>query len=71
MRTKQRVSMAANAEPYGHMTDEWIANRVYMLNRHDLEHAAIIQAARDRIMRLSIQLAEARGRLASRQGEET
>lgn len=45
---------------FGHMSDEWIADRVRMLVRTDLWHEAICTAGRDRIMRLSLEVAELR-----------
>lgn len=51
-------------ESMGGMSDEWIANELRMLSRHDLWHEPFCVAARDRIMRLSMQLAEARGIIA-------
>jgi len=45
-------------QAYGHMSDEWVANRVRMLRNRDVDHEAICCAARDRIMRLSLRVAE-------------
>jgi hypothetical protein len=39
-------------EAYGDKPDEWIATRIRMLMRTDLEFEPIVTAARDRIMRL-------------------
>jgi hypothetical protein len=47
--------------PFSERTDEWLANELRMLSRHDLYHEAFCSAARDRIMRLSMQVAELRG----------
>lgn len=60
MRTKARRTKPDH-ESMGGMSDEWLANELRMLSRHDLWHEPFCTAARDRIMRLSIQLAEARG----------
>lgn len=60
MRTKARRTKPEH-ESMGGMSDEWLANELRMLSRHDLWHEAFCTAARDRIMRLSMQLAEARG----------
>ena len=63
----QQEAMRAKARkngtygPFGDRTDEWLANELRMLSRHDLYHEAFCTAARDRIMRLSIQVAELRG----------
>jgi hypothetical protein len=43
---------------FGHMSDEWVADRVSLLSRNDLFHEMIVRAARDRIMRLSLAIAE-------------
>jgi hypothetical protein len=43
-------------EAHGDKSDEWVANAVRMLGRHDLDHEAICSAARDRIMRLSLEV---------------
>lgn len=45
-------------QAYGHMSDEWVADRVRMLRHRDLDHEAICCAARDRIMRLSLRVAK-------------
>lgn len=45
-------------QAFGHMSDEWVADRVRMLRHRDLDHEAICCAARDRIMRLSLRMAE-------------
>jgi len=55
MREKAR---ARNSESFGHMSDEWVADRVRMLMRNDMYHEAICTAGRDRIMRLSLQVAQ-------------
>ncbi len=47
--------------PFADRTDEWLANELRMLDRNDLYHEAFCQAARDRIMKLSMQVAELRG----------
>lgn len=47
--------------PFADRTDEWLANELRMLSRRDLYHEAFCQAARDRIMKLSMQVAELRG----------
>jgi len=56
MREKAMRSLGAGTESFGDMSDEWVADRVRMLSRSDLDHETICCAARDRIMRLSIQL---------------
>lgn len=45
-------------QAFGHMSDEWVADRVRMLRHRDLDHEAICCAARDRIMRLSLRVAD-------------
>jgi N-acyl-D-aspartate/D-glutamate deacylase len=60
MRAKARKHNA-DTEAFGHMSDEWIANELRGLMRNDLYHEAFCTAGRDRVMRLSMQLAEARG----------
>jgi hypothetical protein len=71
MRDKARPNIANKTEAYGHMSDEWVANRVRMLHRSDLEFEPICSAGRDRIMRLSMEVAELRGILAARRADET
>jgi hypothetical protein len=58
MRIKAQGSIDRNTEAYGHMSDEWVADRVRMLSRLDLDHEAILCAARDRIMRLTLKVRE-------------
>lgn len=41
---------------FGHMSDEWVADRVRMLMRGDLWHEVICSAGRDRIMKLSLEI---------------
>lgn len=45
-----------------HMSDEWVANNIYMALRNDLDLVAIQEAARDRIMHLSLRVAELEAR---------
>lgn len=52
----RRNSPTHDRETYGMMSDEWVANNVRMLMRNDLDHEAIVVAARDRIMRLSLEV---------------
>lgn len=52
MREKAQRNGGPDKDVYGHMSDEWVADRVRMLMRGDIDHEAICQAARDRIMRL-------------------
>lgn len=68
MRTKAR-RVKPDHESMGGMSDEWLANELRMLSRHDLWHEAFCTAARDRIMRLSMQLAEARGVIDALKGQ--
>lgn len=56
MRVKARHAINVGAESFGDMSDEWIADRVRMLTRMDLDHEAICVASRDRVMRLSLRL---------------
>lgn len=56
LRAKARRAIEGGHEAYGHMSDEWVADRVRMLMRNDLEHEAICVASRDRIMRLSLEI---------------
>lgn len=65
-RMRMRAKFAARdpaVGPYAHMPDEWVANNVYMLQRVDLDFPAIVEAARDRIMHLSLELAELKHRI--------
>lgn len=41
---------------YAHQPDEWVAYQVSMLRRTDIDFACIQEAARDRIMHLSLQI---------------
>jgi hypothetical protein len=52
-------------EAHGTMSDEWVADRVRMLSQNDIDHEAICCAARDRIMRLTLQVRSLESRLAS------
>lgn len=61
MRTKALCLIKSGNETLGDKSDEWIASEIRMLMRGDLWHEAICIAARDRIMRLSLQVAELRG----------
>jgi hypothetical protein len=63
IRKKHREKPPENS-PYSFRSDEWIANRVFMLARNAIAHVAITQAARDRIMLLSLQLDAAQTLLA-------
>lgn len=56
MREKAQRSGGPDFEAYGHMSDEWVADRVRMLTRNDIDHEAICCASRDRIMRLTLKL---------------
>lgn len=49
---QQTAGHTATPIAYGHMSDYWVANRVRMLMRTDLEFEPIVTAARDRILRL-------------------
>jgi hypothetical protein len=55
MREKARRQKPEH-DAFGHMSDEWVADRVRMLVRRDLWHEAICCASRDRIMRLSLEV---------------
>lgn len=55
---REKAKRAAGVETYGHMSDEWVADRVRMLMRSDLDHEAMCCAARDRIMRLALRITE-------------
>ena len=65
MRVKH-ASKPSDLDVYAHMSDEWIADTVFMLDRNDLGHAAVTQAARDRIMRLSLEIEALRAQLGTR-----
>jgi hypothetical protein len=52
----RRNSPTTDEEAHGSKSDEWVANAVRMLMRNDIDHEAICVAARDRIMRLSLQV---------------
>lgn len=54
---EKALRQAPEHDAFGHMSDEWVANRVRMLTRNELWHEPICQAARDRIMRLSLKVA--------------
>lgn len=56
MRDKARRNGTDGA--FADRTDEWLANELRMLDRNDLYHEAFCTAARDRIMKLSMQLAK-------------
>jgi hypothetical protein len=64
MRTKH-ASKTPEYDAYAHMSDEWIADTVFMLDRNDLGYAAVTQAARDRIMRLSLEIEALRAQLGA------
>lgn len=49
--------------PLAHMSDEWLACQVRMLMRDYLYHEAICVASRDRIMALSVRVAELEARV--------
>lgn len=55
MRAKA-AAVPVDHHAFGHMSDEWIADRVRMLMRQDMWHEAICSAGRDRIMRLSLEV---------------
>lgn len=57
---EKAASVPGRIHCFGHMSDEWIANRVRMLQRSELWHEAICTAGRDRIMKLSLEVAELR-----------
>lgn len=48
------------SEAYADKSDEWVAGRVRMLMRNDLEFEPILVAGRDRILRLSRELLQLR-----------
>lgn len=56
MRGKAQRAIDSGHESFGDMSDEWVADRVRMLSRNDLDHEAICCASRDRIMRLSLEV---------------
>ena len=58
MREKAKRNGGIDFEAHGTKSDEWIADRVRMLSRNDIDHEAICCAARDRIMRLTLRVAE-------------
>lgn len=58
MREKAKRSGGIDFEAHGTKSDEWIADRVRMLSRGDIDHKAICLAARDRIMRLTLRIEE-------------
>jgi len=62
MRTKA-ASVPVGLQAFGQMSDEWVADRVRMLMRQDIWHEAICGAGRDRIMRLSLKVAQLEGYL--------
>lgn len=70
LEAEAREGLRANARKsegiaaFGHMSDEWVANEVRMLTRHDLWHEPICCAARDRIMNLSLEAERLRNQLA-------
>lgn len=53
VRMREKALARLPLETYGHMSDEWVANRAFMATSNDLELPAVTVAARDRIMRLS------------------
>lgn len=68
MRTKARRTRPEQ-ESMGRMSDEWLANELRMLSRHDLWHEPFCTAARDRIMRLSLEVERLKTELAQARGE--
>lgn len=57
LRDKAQGYIDTDSEAHSRMSDEWVADRVRMLMRMDIDHEGICCAARDRIMRLSLQAA--------------
>lgn len=66
----RRNSPTHDKEIHGTMSDEWVANAVRMLMRNDLDHEAIVVAARDRIMRLSLEVERLNALLVNRKALE-
>lgn len=63
LRAKAVRNGGPDREACGHMSDEWVADRVRMLSSHDIDHEAICCAARDRIMRLVLKVLELEAQL--------